>query len=1717
MFKATKPFKNFVTGHENEPSLRIGKKVPSNAVNLAYYYNPVATDSEKVLTADPPRQTIDHRIETDYITLLDQASGPNGEEPSADLFPAATFYTDEEGYQGRLARQNVRWYPEKHVDQKSIEKDTDHIVETKGDEPKIEEYADIDGYKGNMYLDTVTYDTYKTVDKTEVKKLKYTISGFELNYHDIFKSYLNQEDISNSSFNHVPNPITGETDCWPAVIEINPDRLYTPDSGSYSSNVNNTIANYVNGLTNNWDGNNEILVDSDEIISSSKPIGTLYFEKLEYEPVTYNKAPKNGSVSDPKEIVVKTDSFPWDVEVAGDGSSYTNKIPNFVDQKINGSSFNSTYTGNTYLGYTEIEDFISLINTGDNAAVITSLRKSIEDKSDIVIYIGQINFVVEDANIDMLVTPGSEVADEDYSGSEEDEDDDPNDDIFDDGKISEGEVNDQGDGTDDTNDAVSSYLYNLINTFMQNKCNSDSSLQEKVNDGQVTDSIKSSLIDEFYTGYANLISSVISIQSSTVNSIKQAISEVLNKWLEDNNILDKIRKGNFSFTEDGGIIFYDENNTDTTGDPNEDPDEDSPEASADTDPDIHSIDPVAEPSLCHFDITFKYKVSGKYEEGDLLYNIIAVYSGMNDTNGDYSVSRTVTTRRTEASSYVAHCHYSGLINKNWIDYDGIAYYMGPVTKGNSIGNQNVEEDDNELLMFPDKDGYLRQIVESFKNTVDDNGYPVKELEYRNYYRVEADTVYVTDVFKDNEACFYKYRLKRPIYDYRGPEENGYYSGDAVKIYTSSLKNLPDSYKHNLKLSVADYEEVKTYDINNNPVITNVPKCYYADLYTNFISSSTDTFKVVYNGFNNTGDNEVVRSGIEEDIYNIPCMTNGVDYSIKSVDSKMRINNIQILNYSPIEDTRKRITFSWYVSATDGIDTFYSKTRTSSILNKEYCIPYEYSQFEDRAMIISPKLNGDIYPCSPRDLCLKDQSEYQKEDDSYQPIIDDQDTNFIYSVQITEISYSGSVNIKCNPDGSGYITAETTLDTGFYDEDKANYTKKLNLENPYYTDGQYIYQGYKVKCIDSRNIKVKPPREDNLLDSWHPLIQFGHYSRIMDQYGSHTKVCYSMPEYDTQHYSTQYGRPYVDISKEKAVVLNPHMIKTKCYPLHIRFTDLRTYENLFVYKEIDGQLFMLTVTNASFTDGVIIIKEAISENDSIVVDYTYLEENYQYRGYWRTPDDFIRIDLNPNIYHTYNDPNYLPSVVSPSKNLFNKVIYFFMRPTGIYEISTSEDSLYYGSDGLSINGESDKEVKFVEHTRIVPTETFHDESVWDINRDPNITNLNGFSKLVPPILESECDDTIDSTNYIAHDMFCFQLDPSETEYLGNITISANTDHFRLINIYESNYGNGTPGMGSADNFFTNTTTGFTNTLVHHIPSANINPAATPVISTPGNGMITTWNYYWKRKEGGGDVVSSHPGVSSHVHTGEPWYYTLSGGSMTLTPGKIYRVIIIECRDLAKATEPVENFTYTVTLDRDVNINVINYDYVTRTVSTIVDVEEKYVTEEVVEKETITKTISENENCLYHKIDDPMPDNDADIMVGSVYIRQNTSLHSTILTDSRTRGGGILESMPDSLRHELEPESDYYLDIGYYDGKPYQENGVIIVRLDNRLLKEYGGRFTISDIELKVKRWLGVGIYPIIEFVDSYKKEDLPQYTLEIEDNYTNVIDIIPEIFLDCVND
>lgn len=1193
MFKATRPFNDSVTNYPKEPSLRIGKCVPENAVNLAYYYNPTATDAEKILTAEAPRNTIDHRVEEAYRYLFDQASDDD------DLFPGNIRYEDEEGYQGKLGRMYVNWYPEAHILTKNVQISKDIIVIEKSEVPKMIEYFDENDYKGNLYLDATDYIVTKTKEEIQEEVLDREIFNHELNYHDIFGTYISPQNLDL----WMESPTSTKSTMWPRSIIVNL-------SNTEAMGGNNVVQNFVNGSSNPYDD----------------AVGILQYTSIQYEQV---------------------------------------------------------YSGPT------------------------------QDKPN---ESGTINAV--------------------FSNSKE--------------------------------ASHSMTLATALNTFKTN-------YESKYN--STTDTYDASAIEEFLDMAKKYCSNMSAVAFRKIQDAIEANKDIV-------VVIDKIEQKSSGVVENANYWF---------------------------------------------EAKYKFVISDRSTDiGAYQYNVVVNYAG--------TLKKTVRTYKEVAAEYKATCHYTGIARKVWYDYDGVAYYRGAVTKGNGIGNVNPEND-NEILMYCDEEGYLRRPVE----VTDENGVTT----VKNFYRVESDYVYLTDVFKDNVACFYKYPLKLPIYDYRGPDENGFYEGDAVKIFTSGLKDIPDTYKHNMKLKVAEYETVSDITNDFNIVDKQVPKRYTAELYTSFISSSTDTFKVSYNAFNDSEtDNVALDNGVMEDVYNYPAMTPGIEFTLEPVDTRARINKIKLSEVKRIEDTRRYVTFTYTITAERKSDgkIFTTSPRTASILNKDYVVPAEYKNFEGRAMIISPKVDGILQ--SPLDMVLYDQAAAKVE-----PVVTTKDsgyTGFIFYATITEIASEnrGAVNIKCSSDGGGYITAETTIETGFWNESLGTYTKKLSLESPYYLEKGYIYPGFKVKCMDTRYIKVQAPREEQLLQSWYPRIQFGHYSQILDQYGTHLKVCYTMPEYDTQHYSDKHGKPYVDVLEEQVTILNSHMVKTQRFPLYIKEDEV----TVSLFKKLDNELFEIGIKDISFSDGIIITEETISENDNIVCTYTYVEESYVYRGFWRNKNDFARIDLNPNMYHTYSDLNYTPSETRPSKNLFNKVIYFFMRPTVEYEIDAENDSLIY-----------------------------------DLENDEDI------------------------------------------------------------------------------------------------------------------------------------------------------------GSIVL----------------------------------------------------------------------------ENTDTIYHQIDNAQPESDHDIYIGSVYIRQNTSLHSTVLVDSRTRGGGVIESMKDSLRRELEPESEYYLDIGYYDGEPYQENGVIIIRLDNSLLKEFGGRFTQGDIETKVKRWLGFGVYPIIEYVDSYSKRDMPQYNLTVEDSYTNVTNDTPEILLECV--
>ena len=1433
MFKATKPFKDMVTDYPEEPSLRIGRTVPENAVNLAYYYNPTATDAEKILTAEAPRTTIDHRVEEAYRYLFDQATDDD------DLFPGSVYFEDEEGYSGRLGRMWVNWYPEVHIETKNVTETKTVIVVDKSELPKMFEYSDAYGFSGNLYLDATSFEVYKWKTENTSVVVDRAVLDHEIIYKEVTGNYIAPNNLD--MWMVKPNISTGSM--WPASITVNSDKLVAMGG-------TNIIKTYVNNMPNPYE----------------EAVGSLTFTDLEYEQV-FKGDPKSGTISDPKDINTKF----------------------------------------KYGSYRFTEPF-------DGIEVDTTTGGSESDAQD------QIDEIKEKA--EQFIK-----------------------------------------------DCESDARGSLKSVFV--------AVYDRVSDTYD------------YTEIQDFLNNIVPYAK---NAGASAIKKIRDAMAAGNDI----------------AIFMDRI-------------------------DMVADDPTDLHSEFWFEAKYKYRISDRGAEGTYEYSVVATYKGV--------LKKTILTEKQVPAEYKVTCEYVGLVRHVWYDYDGQAYYRGAVTKGNAMGNVNPEGDD-EMLMFSDDEGYLRRPVDI---TMEDG-----HVETHNFYRVEGDYFYITDVFKDDKACFFKYPLKRDIYDYRGPDQNGFYEGTAVKMSTAAFKNLPADYKYAVKLEPSEYELVDEITDDFNLVTVNKPKRYAAFLYTSFISGATDTFKATYNAFNDTDENNVdLESGVTESVYNYPFMFRYKDYDLVSVEPRARTNKIKLKQPRFIEDTRFYVTFTYEISVArkdqldsdgnliKGAESFVAGPFVASILNKDYAVKSEYSKFDGRAFIISP-MSDNVY-LSPADIVFRAQAA-----SGVSPVAHYSDTDLIYRAEILEIDPhdAGGVNLRCNPDGSGLLTAETTIDTGFYNEKTGEYNKKLVIDNPYYIENGKIYPGFKVKAVDSRYIKVDAPREDGLLESWYPMIQFGHYSQVMDQYGTHVKVCYSMPEYDTQHFSPTYKMPYMDVENEKVKILNTHMIKTKCYPLHVFHDETGDIPTVKLFKVIDGEQFPIVIQDISFKDGVVITKDTLSENDYIIANYTYVEENFMYRGFWRNEDDFARIDLNPNIYHTYSDLGYIPSETKPSKNLFNKVIYFFMRPSLIYEVSAENDRLIYDMDG--------EQVKQVKKTRTVQRVKYRTEmqdvSVYRRTYNNSNTEVNGlrrtytFSATLLPLLE-------------------FKVDDNAQEYHSSIRITMeNSAHWR----------------------------GF---VVQKLTNKDTE-------STEGSRFQTEYQKF-------DDTNHDHDSGTS---------YSFDISSITLVPGEIYRIN-------AYVDAGILSATFSLNLTRDFTVKETSISRQTEQIEVQVpdgyeNVEEEYYELEPVNTE-ISNITEENSECLYHQIDNSQPQSDTDIYIGSVYIRQNTSLHSTVIVDSRTRGGGVITAMKDSIRHALEPESDFYLDIGFYDGEPYQENAVIIVRIDQKVLKDFGGRFTQGDVEMKVKRWLGLGVFPIIEYVDAYGQKDMPNYNLEVEDTYTNVTSETPELIVECV--
>lgn len=113
------------------------------------------------------------------------------------------------------------------------------------------------------------------------------------------------------------------------------------------------------------------------------------------------------------------------------------------------------------------------------------------------------------------------------------------------------------------------------------------------------------------------------------------------------------------------------------------------------------------------------------------------------------------------------------------------------------------------------------------------------------------------------------------------------------------------------------------------------------------------------------------------------------------------------------------------------------------------------------------------------------------------------------------------------------------------------------------------------------------------------------------------------------------------------------------------------------------------------------------------------------------------------------------------------------------------------------------------------------------------------------------------------------------------------------------------------------------------------------------------------------------------------------------------------------------------------------------------------------------------------------NQDDILIlGDVYTREAIRPNSLALNDIRLRGGGIREEeMENSIA--LNPEAEWYWDMGIWDGKPYPGGASMFIDVPVELLSlTPSGELTAENISEIVKRHIALGTYPVVHGYNLY---------------------------------
>jgi len=183
--------------------------------------------------------------------------------------------------------------------------------------------------------------------------------------------------------------------------------------------------------------------------------------------------------------------------------------------------------------------------------------------------------------------------------------------------------------------------------------------------------------------------------------------------------------------------------------------------------------------------------------------------------------------------------------------------------------------------------------------------------------------------------------------------------------------------------------------------------------------------------------------------------------------------------------------------------------------------------------------------------------------------------------------------------------------------------------------------YTVKYDRLSNIKLLPPYSDSPGLPWRPVITDGAFTQQFRGRRYH----FSIPEAGDQVWSLAYGRPFKDVFNAPVNVKGNGIIQLPRFPVHW------TEDNMIFYSD-GAPLSTSIIEDVDVYNGLVYTKQEFVPNDTLTVDYTYLEQNYIYPY------------LNVNAHFTHNP------------DLIDKFVVFYMLPVESLVASRTNRTVFH---------------------------------------------------------------------------------------------------------------------------------------------------------------------------------------------------------------------------------------------------------------------------------------------------------------------------------------------------------------------------------------------------------------------------------------------------------